>query len=75
MIHRHAGSRSSPGAFLDNRMWSHVKSLKYYIGVVIEILHVIIQAVNQYIFSVTEKNIRNEVVLITGSGRGLGRRR
>lgn len=55
-------------------MWSYVKSLKYYIGVVIEILHVIVQAVNHYIFSATEKNIRNEVVLITGSGRGLGRR-
>ncbi len=40
--------------------------------VIIEILHAIIQAVSHYIFSITEKNIRNEIVLITGSGRGLG---
>jgi hypothetical protein len=40
--------------------------------VIIEILHAIIQAVSHYIFSTTEKNIRNEIVLITGSGRGLG---
>jgi short-subunit dehydrogenase involved in D-alanine esterification of teichoic acids len=53
--------------------WSHVKRIKYYFGVLIEILHAIIQAVNHYIFSTTEKNIRNEIVLITGSGRGLGR--
>ena len=53
-------------------MWSYVKSLKYYVGVLIEIIHVIIQAVSQYIFSITEKNIRNEIVLITGAGRGLG---
>lgn len=53
-------------------MWSYVKSLKYFIGVVIEILHVIIQSVSQYIFSITEKNIRNEIVLITGAGSGLG---
>ncbi|CAF1379086.1 unnamed protein product [Adineta steineri] len=37
-----------------------------------EIVHVCIQALSHYIFSTTEKNIRNEVVLITGSGRGLG---
>jgi hypothetical protein len=54
-------------------MWSYLKSLKYYVGVLIEIIHVIIQAVSQYIFSITEKNIRNEIVLITGAGRGLGR--
>ena len=53
-------------------MWSYVQSIKYYIGVLFEIIHAIIQAVNHYIFSTTEKNIRNEVVLITGSGRGLG---
>ena len=40
--------------------------------VLIEIVHEIIQAVSHYIFSTTEKNIRNEIVLITGSGRGLG---
>ena len=54
-------------------MWSYIESIKYYIGVLFEILHAIIQAVNHYIFSTTEKNIRNEVVLITGSGRGLGK--
>ncbi len=54
-------------------MWSYVRSLKYYFGVIIEIIHVIIQAVSHYIFSTTEKNIRNEIVLITGSGRGLGK--
>ncbi len=54
-------------------MWSYIKSLKYYIGVIIEIIHVIIQAVSHYIFSTTEKNIRNEIVLITGAGRGLGK--
>jgi NAD(P)-dependent dehydrogenase (short-subunit alcohol dehydrogenase family) len=40
--------------------------------VLIEIVHEILQAVSHYIFSTTEKNIRNEIVLITGSGRGLG---
>ncbi len=54
-------------------MWSYVKILKYYFGVIIEILHVIIQTISHYIFSTTEKNIRNEIVLITGSGRGLGK--
>jgi len=54
-------------------MWSYIKSLKYYLGVIIEIIHVIIQALSHYIFSTTEKNIRNEIVLITGSGRGLGK--
>jgi len=39
---------------------------------IIEIIHAIIYAVSHYIFSTTEKNIRNEIVLITGSGRGLG---
>lgn len=58
---------------IDSSMWSYLKSLKYYVGVLIEIIHVIIQAVSQYIFSITEKNIRNEIVLITGAGRGLGR--
>jgi len=53
-------------------MWSYFKSIKYYLGVLFEILHAIIQAVNHYIFSTTEKNIRNEIVLVTGSGRGLG---
>jgi len=53
-------------------MWSHIKLFKYYLVAIIEIVHVIIQAVSHYIFSTTEKNIRNEVVLITGSGRGLG---
>lgn len=55
-------------------MWSYVKSLKYFIGVIFEIIHVIIQTINHYIFSTTEKNIRNEIVLITGAGRGLGKR-
>ncbi len=54
-------------------MWSYIKSFKYYIGVIIEIIHVIIQAVSHYIFSTTEKNIRNEIALITGAGRGLGK--
>jgi len=54
-------------------MWSYVKSLKYFIGVIIEILHVIIQSISQYVFSITEKNIRNEIVLITGAGNGLGK--
>ena len=58
--------------FVNNQMWSYVKNLKYYFGVIIEIIHVIIQAVSHYIFLTTEKNIRNEIVLITGSGRGLG---
>ncbi|CAF1342381.1 unnamed protein product [Adineta ricciae] len=53
-------------------MWPYVKLFKYYLVTFLEILHVIIQAVNHYIFSTTEKNIRNEIVLITGSGRGLG---
>lgn len=53
-------------------MFSYVKSLKYYLGVIVEILHVILQTVSHYLFSTTEKNIRNEIVLITGSGRGLG---
>ncbi|CAF0812485.1 unnamed protein product [Rotaria sp. Silwood1] len=53
-------------------MWSHVKNLKYFIGIIIEIVHAIIQAASHYIFSTTEKNIRNEIVLITGSGKGLG---
>ena len=61
--------------FLVNcKMWSYVKSLKYFIGVIFEIIHVIIQTINHYIFSTTEKNIRNEIVLITGAGRGLGKR-
>ena len=59
--------------FVNNQMWSYVRSFKYYLGVIIEIIHVIIQAVSHYIFSTTEKNIRNEIVLITGSGRGLGK--
>jgi hypothetical protein len=54
-------------------MWHYVKTLKYYLGVLVEIIHVIIQEVSHYIFSTTEKNIRNEIVLITGSGRGLGK--
>ena len=54
-------------------MWSYVKRLTYYFGIVIEIVHVLIQAVIHYIFSRTEKTIRNEIVLITGSGRGLGK--
>jgi hypothetical protein len=53
-------------------MWSYIKLFKYYFVAIIEIAHVIVQSINQYIFSTTEKNIRNEVVLITGSGRGLG---
>jgi hypothetical protein len=53
-------------------MWSYVKAFKYYLVAIIEIAHVIVQAVSHYIFSTTEKNIRNEIVLITGSGRGLG---
>jgi hypothetical protein len=53
-------------------MWSYVNLFKYYLVIVIEIVHAIIQAVSHYIFSTTEKNIRNEIVLITGSGRGLG---
>ena len=59
--------------FVNNQMWSYIRNSKYYLGVFIEIIHVIIQAVSQYIFSTTEKNIRNEIVLITGSGRGLGK--
>jgi hypothetical protein len=58
---------------MKNQMWSYVKSFKYYFGVIIEIIQVIIQTVSQYIFSITEKNIRNEIVLITGSGGGLGK--
>jgi hypothetical protein len=54
-------------------MWSYIRSFKYYLGVLIDIIYVIIQAVSQYIFSTTEKNVRNEIVLITGSGRGLGK--
>ncbi len=56
-------------------MWHYVKTLKYYLGVLVEIIHVIIQEVSHYIFSTTEKNIRNEIVLITGSGRGLGKKK
>ncbi len=54
-------------------MRSYINLFKYYLIRIIEIVHAIIQAVNHYIFSITEKNIRNEIVLITGSGRGLGR--
>jgi hypothetical protein len=54
-------------------MWSHIRYFKYYIGVAFEIIHVIIQTISHYIFSTTEKNIRNEIVLITGAGRGLGK--
>jgi hypothetical protein len=54
-------------------MRSYISLFKYYLITIIEIVHAIIQAVNHYIFSITEKNIRNEIVLITGSGRGLGR--
>ena len=54
-------------------MLSYVNIFKYYFVVIIEIVHVIILAVSHYIFSTTEKNIRNEIVLITGSGRGLGK--
>ncbi|CAF1559114.1 unnamed protein product [Rotaria magnacalcarata] len=53
-------------------MLSHFKNLKYFFGIIIDIIHAIIQAVSHYIFSTTEKNIRNEIVLVTGSGRGLG---
>jgi hypothetical protein len=53
-------------------MLSYVSLFKYYLVALIEIGLAIIQAVSHYIFSTTEKNIRNEVVLITGSGRGLG---
>ncbi len=53
-------------------MWSYVQRFKYYLVAIIEIVHVIIQAVSHYIFSTTEKNIRNEIVLIIGSGQGLG---
>jgi hypothetical protein len=53
-------------------MLSYVSLFKYYLVALIEIVIAIIQAVSHYIFSTTEKNIRNEVVLITGSGRGLG---
>jgi hypothetical protein len=53
-------------------MWTYVNLFKYYLGVIIEIVHAIIYAINHYIFSTTEKNVRNEIVLITGSGRGLG---
>jgi hypothetical protein len=53
-------------------MLSYINIFKYYFVVIIEIVHVIIQAVSHYIFSTTEKNIRNEIVLITHSGRGLG---
>lgn len=58
---------------LNNQMWSYIKSIKYCFGILIEIIHVIIQAISHYIFSTTEKNIRNEIVLITGSGKGLGK--
>jgi len=53
-------------------MLSYVTNFKYYLATVFEIVHAIIQAISHYIFSTTEKNIRNEIVLITGSGRGLG---
>ena len=53
-------------------MWSWIKLFKYYLVTIIEIAFVIIQAISHYIFSTTEKNIRNETVLITGSGGGLG---
>ncbi len=53
-------------------MLSYVNLFKCYLVTIIEILHAIIYAINHYIFSTTEKNIRNEIVLITGSGRGLG---
>lgn len=53
-------------------MLSYINLFKYYFVAIIEIIHAIIQAINHYIFSTTEKNIRNEIVLITGSGRGLG---
>ncbi len=59
--------------FLNNQMWSYIRSLKFYIGIIIEIIYVIIQTISHYIFSTTEKNIRNEIVLITGAGRGLGK--
>jgi hypothetical protein len=50
-----------------------VKTIKWYLGVIIDIIHAIVHAINHYIFSTTEKNVRNEVVLITGAGRGLGK--
>lgn len=53
-------------------MLSYINLFKYYLMTFIEIIHVIFHAINHYIFSTTEKNIRNETVLITGSGRGLG---
>ena len=53
-------------------MLSYVNILKYYCVIIVEVIHAIIHAVSHYIFSTTEKNIRNEVVLITGSGEGLG---
>lgn len=53
-------------------MLSYINAFKYYFMTIIEIIHAIIYAVSHYIFSTTEKNIRNEIVLITGSGRGLG---
>ena len=55
-------------------MLTHFKNLKYFFGIIFDIIHAIIQAIGQYIFSTTEKNIRNEIVLITGSGRGLGKK-
>ncbi|CAF1481012.1 unnamed protein product, partial [Adineta ricciae] len=57
---------------LDKQMFSYVKSVKYYLSAFLDILHVILQTISHYFFSTTEKNVRNEIVLITGSGRGLG---
>lgn len=57
---------------VNENMLFYIKSVKYYLGAIIEIIHVILQAISHYLFSTTEKNIRNEIVLITGSGRGLG---
>lgn len=56
-------------------MWTYFKHLKYYFGIAIEIIYAFIQALGHYIFSTTEKNIRNEIVLITGSGKGLGKKK
>ena len=53
-------------------MLSLINLFKYYLMISIEIIYIIFNAINHYIFSTTEKNIRNEIVLITGSGRGLG---
>ncbi|CAF1069446.1 unnamed protein product [Didymodactylos carnosus] len=48
--------------------------IKCLISILIEILASIISVVKHYIFSTTEKNIRNEIILITGTARGLGQK-